>query len=79
MTLRHDLESLSVSDAEANRKELIEFWNRVADRTELREVPGDQVREAEIRVTELLEQGDISGANRITARFIETVCRNSRT
>lgn len=58
--------------AEGLRRKVIDYWNALAQSDDLGVALGERAREMEIRVTELLQTGqvcDVYEANRITAKF----------
>lgn len=68
----HSLMPLSDADALRCRREVVNYWDAINQCDDLGGVPGELVRETEIRVTELLQSGlssDLYEANLITARF----------
>ena len=70
-TIRRLPTPLPTSIAEL-RNGIVQYWNKIANRDDLGGVPGSLVRDAEIKVTELLETGeppDIITAARVTAEF----------
>jgi hypothetical protein len=72
MGSNHSLITLSDVSTLECRMELVEFWNAMNLRDDLGGVPGELVRETEIRVTELMASGlasDLYEAHRLTARF----------
>jgi len=72
MASNRDLILLSDVFALECRTELVEFWNALRLRDDLGGVPGELVRETEIKVTELMATGlasDLYEAHRLTARF----------
>jgi hypothetical protein len=72
MALSHTLTPLSDAVAEDLRRKVINHWNAIAQSDDLGGPLGELVRETEVKVTELLQTGqicDIYVANRITAEF----------
>jgi len=71
-TSSQSLEPLSDADVVRTRKGLAEYWTQVEHCDDLTELPEDLVRDAKIRVTELLATGqncDVYEASRVTAEF----------
>lgn len=61
------------------RQHLVGYWNNVAFREDLVGVPGSLVRDTEIRITELLEDGSLEAiyqAMRLTVEFECSVVRS---
>jgi len=59
-------------NVELRRKRIIDYWNAIATCDDLGGNIGSLVRETEVKVTELLESGDVQDvlvADRITAAF----------
>lgn len=74
--LRHPMPS--PEDLEVWRQFLVTYWNGAAFSDDLVGVPGDLVRQTEIRVTELLQDGSseaIYEACRLTVAFAYKVAQ----
>lgn len=72
MALSHILTPLSDAVAAGFRKDVINYWDAMAQLDDLGGTLGELVRETEVKVTELLQTGqayDVYLAARLTAEF----------